>query len=247
VLEAGLGGNYLDWTLVQPRLSATMRVCSYDRAGAGFSARTARARSVANIAEELHELVRAGDVARPFMLVGHSFGGLIGMAYARRYPSDLAGLVLLDSMHPEQFERFAEAGVRLETDPHLVLGRTPAFAATYGLPQELHRLALALALSDTARVFVVRELTLMLDNTRAVRDAGLPHLPSRVLVHGNGEWNDVPPPGRMEEVWRAMQADLARQLGAPPPIVVANSGHQVALDAPGAVVAAVSDLATSLP
>jgi pimeloyl-ACP methyl ester carboxylesterase len=247
VLEAGLGGNFLDWTLVQPKLAMTQRVCSYDRAGAGFSARTTRQRSIANITEELFQLVRQGDVARPFVLVGHSFGGLIAMDYARRYPADVAGLVLLDAMHPDQFDRFAEAGVEIETDPHLVLGHTPAIAATYGLPPSLHELALSLAMGDSARVFVVREMSLMLQDAHAVGEAGFPRLPARVLVHGNGEWNDVPPAGRMEQVWRSLQADTATRLGAPAPIVIAGSGHQIALDAPDAVVAAVTDLIVALP
>ena len=245
VLEAGIGGNYLDWTLVQPRLSAKMRVCSYDRAGAGFSARTARKRTVADINEELFQLVRAGGLARPFVYVGHSFGGLLGLGYARRYPEDVAGLVLVDSMHPAQFERFAAAGIELDTDPHLVLGRTPAFAATYGLPEDLHRRAMSLALADSARVFVVREMTLMVENAHTVADEGFPSLPARVLVHGNDEWEAVPPRGRMEAVWRDLQADMATRLGAPAPTIVPNSGHQIALDAPDAVVAAVTELAAS--
>ena len=239
VLEAGLAGNYLDWTLVQPQLAASTRVCSYDRAGAGYSARTARPRLAAAIAEELHELVRAGGLARPFVLVGHSFGGLIAATYARDYPDDLAALVLLDAMHPAQFDAFAAAGVYVETDPHLVIGRTSGFASTYKLPESLHRLAMDLALTDSARVFVFREMARMIDSAHALGTAPLPHLPARVLVHGNGEWRDVPPAGQMETVWTALQADYAARLGAPPPVVVADSGHQIALDAPDAVVTAV--------
>lgn len=246
MLEAGLGGNFLDWTFVQPALAENHRVCSYDRAGAGFSRRTQRPRTAAIIAEELHELARVAEIPRPFVLLGHSFGGLLAMTYARRYPADVAGLVLLDSMHPDQFERFAAAGVRIETDPHLVLGRTPASAAQYGLPDHLRRLALDLALADSARVFVVREMSLMQDSARALRDLGLPRLPARVLSHGNGEWRDVPPPGRMEAVWAELQADLANRLGAPPPVAIANSGHQLALDAPDAVVAATNALVATI-
>lgn len=247
LLEAGLGGNYLDWTLVQPALSASYRVCSYDRAGAGFSARSARPRTAANIAAELHELVRAAGIARPFVLVGHSFGGLIGATFARSFPQDVAGLVLLDAMHPDQFERFAASGVVIETDPHTVIGRTSVYAAEYGLPEHLRGLARALALNDKARVFVFREMSLMQDSVHDLRGMGLPRLPARVLVHGNDEWRDVPPPGRMEAIWRELQADYAERLGAPPPIVVSQSGHQIALDAPDAVVEAVRGLIATLP
>ena len=239
VLEAGLAGNFLDWSLVQPLLSVSLRVCSYDRAGAGFSGRTARPRTAEAMTAELHALVDAAAVPRPFVLAGHSLGGLLALSYAWRYPADVAGLVLVDAMMPEQFERFAEGGVHLDLDPHMTLGRTPAGAAAYGLPSALRREAVALATADKARVFVVREMTLMVDNARAVALAGLPRLPARVLVHGDREWDSAYPDGRMERIWSEMQARVAGAIGAPPPTVVAGASHQIALDAPDAVVAAV--------
>ena len=243
VLESGMAGNFLDWSLVQPKLAATMRVCSYDRAGAGFSSRTRRPRTIAAITEELHALVRSASVPRPFVLAGHSFGGLLALSYARQFPEDLAGLVLVDSMMPDQFDRFATAGVDLDTDPRMALGRTPAFAAAYGQPAALRAEAIDLATADKARVFVVREMTLMVAGTREVGAAGLPRLPSRVLVHGDHEWDAAYPDGRMERAWTAMQDEVAGRIGAPSPTVVPGSGHQIALDAPDAVVAAVRALA----
>jgi pimeloyl-ACP methyl ester carboxylesterase len=244
LLEAGLGGDYLDWSRVQPLLAARVRVCSYDRAGAGFSARTARPRDAATINDELHALVGAGGVARPFVLVGHSFGGLLSLLYARRYPADVRALVLLDSMHPDQFARFAAAGVVLDQDPHMVIGRTPAAAAGYGQPDEaLRHEAIDLALADKARVFVFREMSEFPASSRELRGAGFPRLPSRVLVHGDNEWNAAYPDGSMERVWTALQAEMAVALGAPAPTRVAGSGHQIALDAPRAVADAVLSVA----
>ena len=243
VLEAGLGGNFLDWSLVQPLLARRHRVCSYDRAGAGFSERTERPRSLANMTEELHLLAAAAGFDHPFLLVGHSFGGLLAMDYARRYPADILGLVLVDSMHPDQFERFANAGVEIATDPHMVLGRTPPAASIYGLPPDLHRLALQLAQADKTRVFIFREMQAIVDNAHALRDEGFPSRPARLLVHGNREWDQPFPDGRMEQAWRAMQGELAASLGAPPPIIVNDSGHQIALDAPQSVVSAIDTLA----
>jgi pimeloyl-ACP methyl ester carboxylesterase len=242
VLEAGLGGNYLDWSLVQPLLAPRHRVCAYDRAGAGFSERTERPRNLDNMTEELHWLVAAAELDRPFLLVGHSFGGLLAMDYARRYPADVSGLVLVDSMHPDQFERFARAGVEVPTDPHMVLGRTPSAASVYGLPPDLHRLALQLAQADKNRVFIFREMRAIVENAHALRDAGYPSLPVRLLVHGNREWDQPFPDGRMEQAWRDMQNELATRLGAPQPVIVNESGHQIALDAPQAVAAAIDAL-----
>ncbi|UDL95642.1 alpha/beta fold hydrolase [Lichenihabitans sp. PAMC28606] len=243
VFEAGLGGNSFDWTFVQARLAATHRACTYDRPGAGWSSRTAQPRDAATMAEELHGAMQKAGVPTPFILVGHSFGGLLSQNYLARFPADVAGLVLVDSMHPQQFERFTDGGVDVPVDPHAVLGHTPAFAATYGLPRSLWPLATRLAGADKARVFIVREMTAMLDIAKAVDGEARPSRPTRILVHGNRDWDQVYPDGRMEALWRAMQDDLATRFGAPPVTVVADSGHQIALDDPAAVVAAVEDVA----
>ena len=75
VLDAGLGGSSLDWTLVQPELATTTRVCTYDRAGMGWSDAGPMPRSPSHIAEELHVLLTNAGVAGPYVLVGHSLGG----------------------------------------------------------------------------------------------------------------------------------------------------------------------------
>ena len=237
VLEAGLAGNFLDWSLVQPQLAKTRKTCAYDRAGMGFSARTQRPRTAANIAEELHLLVEAAGIERPFVLAGHSFGGLMALAYAQHYPAEVAGLVLLDAMHPQQFELFPAGGVVLPLDPNLILGRTSSFAALYGLPEALHPLALQLAGEEKTRIFIIRELKSMVAAAHDVQAQPMPRVPARVLMHGNREWDGPYPDGRMEALWTKMQGELADALGAPAPTVVAGSGHQLALDQPELVAA----------
>jgi pimeloyl-ACP methyl ester carboxylesterase len=158
-------------------------VWSYDRAGAEFSDRTARPRSPANMTEEPQLLAVAAGFDQPFLLIGHSFGtfgGLPALDYARRYPTDVLGLVLVDSMHPEQFERFASEGVEVSSDPHMVLGRTPSAASVYALPPDLYHLALQLAQADKTRVFIFREMQAIVDNAHALRDAGYPSRPARL-------------------------------------------------------------------
>jgi len=96
VLESGIGASSLSWAKVQPAIAEFTRVVSYDRAGLGWSARAELPRSVPAMVDELHLLLSRVDAAPPFILVGHSFGGLLVRAYAGLYPHEVAGLVLLD-------------------------------------------------------------------------------------------------------------------------------------------------------
>lgn len=97
VLDAGLGGASLDWALVQPELAHATTVCSYDRAGMGWSEPGPAQRSPAHIADELHQLLQQGGVAGPYILVGHSLAGKNIRMFAHAYPSEVAGMVLVDA------------------------------------------------------------------------------------------------------------------------------------------------------
>jgi len=107
VIEAGLGSNWLDWQVVQPELARLTRVCSYDRSGLGWSEPRARPRDAEAIAHQLHTLLNEAAVQRPIVLTGHSAGGFYVREYAREFPEDLAGVVLVDSSSPQQFDELS--------------------------------------------------------------------------------------------------------------------------------------------
>jgi pimeloyl-ACP methyl ester carboxylesterase len=97
VFIAGLGDSSDTWEVVQSRLSREFSTFSYDRAGTGRSQSVSGPRSCVDLAEELAELLRTLDVPHPYILAGHSFGGLIARLYASRYPHLVSGLVLIDA------------------------------------------------------------------------------------------------------------------------------------------------------
>ena len=103
VFEAGLAATSLNWTLVQEVLAGDARTWSYDRAGLGWSRRSRGARSLARMTDDLRALTQRLAVPRPFVLVGHSFGTFAVRVYAHRFPEDVAALVLIDPVMPDEF------------------------------------------------------------------------------------------------------------------------------------------------
>jgi pimeloyl-ACP methyl ester carboxylesterase len=97
VFDAGFSDWAPAWAVVQPRIAAFTRACSYDRAGSGFSGPGPMPRTTQRIATELHEALRAGGIAGPYILVGSAFGGDHIRAFADLFPSDVAGLVFVDA------------------------------------------------------------------------------------------------------------------------------------------------------
>ena len=103
IFDAALGGSSLSWSLVHPAVAHVTRACSYDRAGFGWSEAGPLPRTAGRIADELHELLRAASVPPPYILVGHSYGGLVMRIYASRNPNDVTGLVLIEPAVPEEW------------------------------------------------------------------------------------------------------------------------------------------------
>jgi pimeloyl-ACP methyl ester carboxylesterase len=107
VFEAGLDINgSLSWSAVHDVVAQTTRACAYSRAGIMWSDPREGAHNSVSIAQDLHAVLSKGREKPPFVLVGHSFGGLYIVTYTVQFPSDVAGLVLVEASHPEQVQRF---------------------------------------------------------------------------------------------------------------------------------------------
>ena len=108
VLESALAGPSVLWQPMAAKISQFTRVCGYDRVGIGWSDDSAEPRTVDNITADLHLLLASSAEKGPFVFVGHSIGGMFVLDYARRYPGEVSGMVLLDSAHPERFAAGSE-------------------------------------------------------------------------------------------------------------------------------------------
>jgi pimeloyl-ACP methyl ester carboxylesterase len=108
ILEAGNLGMSAHWVRIQQEVARVTRVCSYDRAGMGWSEAGPGSRDARRVAVELHTLLSSAGEAPRYVIAGHSYGGLYVLNYAGQYPAEVSGLVLLDSSHPDQFTRTPE-------------------------------------------------------------------------------------------------------------------------------------------
>ncbi len=244
ILESGLGGNSLDWSRVQPLVARHSRVCSYDRAGYGWSDAAREPRTARQIASELHRLLVYGSVPPPYILVGHSFGGLVVRLFASQHPDETAGIVLVDSSHEEQFERFEAAGIKTPLLP--TGGKFYIFNHSQipeGLPEKIRPVAQELALQSSAVLSLYGELRLMRRSTRQVRASKpLPEVPVVVITRSSDDDEEITEAGRVWALWLKMQVELASQSRLGVLIMADTKDHYVHLRQPRLVAGIIRSL-----
>lgn len=103
LFEAGIAATNLNWHRVQEEVASFTATASYDRSGLGWSSPCRSLRTPGNISFELHTMLEVAGIKPPYILVGHSFGGLVMRRYAAMYPEDVAGVVLVDPMRCEEW------------------------------------------------------------------------------------------------------------------------------------------------
>jgi pimeloyl-ACP methyl ester carboxylesterase len=238
VFDSGLGGSSLDWTLVQPEVASFTRACAYDRAGYAWSDPGPLPRDSEHIVRELEQLLGNGSVAAPYVLVGHSFGGLIVQRFARQHPQKIAGLVLVDATHEDQFRRL-EAAVTPTGHAYRwsLLTVLDSYDPPEGLPEDIRLLAGAFAARAQSIVVVRSELGFLRKGTRAAGD--LPDVPLVVISH-----RVIPPPastreGRLADMWMEMQLELAARTRRSRHVIAATDDHYVHIREPETVINAV--------
>jgi pimeloyl-ACP methyl ester carboxylesterase len=115
ILESMAGSNSMEWGWIQPEVSQFTRVCAYDRAGIRWSDTTGTRRSAQEIVDDLHTLLANAQIEPPYVLVGHSIGGVYARMFEQEYPEEVLGLVLVDSSHPEQVKRYPALRAGMES------------------------------------------------------------------------------------------------------------------------------------
>lgn len=241
VLEAGLGGNSLDWSRVFPQLTSHTRVCAYDRAGYGWSDMGSLPRTGLRSALELHELLEAAGEKPPFVLVGHSYGGFIVRLFASRFPDKVAGVILVDASHERQFQALRKSGMtRRQPGGHPSFG---GVSIPNNLPKSVQAAAKQLGESANAVLTLMSEThTFQLSGNQAQWMGQYFDAPMTVLTRGEAVWGTEHEVEQdMERTWQALQSDLYQRFGSRH-FVVEGAGHYIHLDKPQSVVDAVLDM-----
>jgi pimeloyl-ACP methyl ester carboxylesterase len=223
VLESGAANGADVWERVRPGVEKFARVCAYDRAGVGTSDPVDAPRTVAALAEDLHALLSRAQVPGPYVLVGHSLGGILVRVYASLHPSEVAGVVLVDSAH--------------EDEPDRLVALTPPGALKEMLrqarPEDLVINSGERVDSCTIRT-ILGALNWHADVPLVVLTQGIPYGPDMVAV-----------PSTAPAAYRLhleLQRELARRSPRGRQIIAAGSGHAVHQDRPDLVVNAVREV-----
>lgn len=132
ILESGISASSLNWRRVQSGIAKFTRVCSYDRAGLGWSELCRESCTPSSLAKQLHTLLHNAGIAAPYVLVGHSFGGLIIQAFAHLYPNETAALVLVDPLDPAEWTPITDEQRKIIRHG-IRLSRRGALAARFGV------------------------------------------------------------------------------------------------------------------
>jgi pimeloyl-ACP methyl ester carboxylesterase len=247
ILESGLGDSYISWHKVQPKIARFTRVCSYDRAGLGYSDSSPSPRTSRNIAEELHTLLHNAGISGPLILVGHSMGGFDVRVFASLNRADVAAMVLVDSSHPEQQKRFPAALTNLDAS-WLREQEFLEFTMPFGIPRLLGfcdsdpeaRAAECNFRSVRESVAELKAISTSAAQTAATGSLG--DMPLVVLSHDPNKPQfelpeDLDKP--VNDTWQQMQLELAQLSTASTHVIAKNSGHYIQLDRPELVIEAV--------
>jgi pimeloyl-ACP methyl ester carboxylesterase len=247
ILDSGLGDGFVSWMKVQPQIAKFTRVCSYDRAGLGYSDSSPRPRTSKVMAEELHTLLRNAGISPTYVLVGHSMGGFNVRLFTSLDRGEVAGMVLVDSSHPEQDKRFPQA----LNDMDKTWVREQEFL-TFSMPFGIPRLlgfcgdAAEVRAADCNFHSYREGLTVLKTFSASAAEAAtmgsLGDLPLAILSHDTS----VPVPDLpadlvkpFNDAFEQMQEELTHLSSRGTRTIAKNSSHYIQLDRPDAVVEAI--------
>ena len=258
LLAAGLDDFSIFWSLVQPEIAETTRVCSYDRAGLGWSEPSPNPRTSKAMVAELHELLVNASVHPPYVLVGHSFGGVLTRLYAHKYPDEVLGIVLVDAAPDDLFVRVpfwrnaieGKLGLYSSLAPMSSFGLlafTPESIPNRGMPDDVLAQYRAIAVSTDYFHTGVAENEAFEGNLAEVRNANIDLGEMPLVVISRGYWDTIPGFSEIKNqqawhAWNQMQSDLLSLSSNSRQIIATESEHHIQLQQPELVIESILDV-----
>ncbi|MGC1620861.1 MAG: alpha/beta hydrolase [Candidatus Acidiferrum sp.] len=272
ILDSGLGVPAIGWNTVQSETAKFTRVCSYDRAGYGWSSASSAPRTSMQIVKELHALLEDAHEKGPYILVGHSFGGFNVRVFNGQYPAEVVGMVLVDASHEDQVSRMSPAIQAYMKKSNEDLKRQEKLApllirfgiarfsqrnqgGSPGVSKEFGQEMLYLELQPKFIEAAASEMTLFDESANEVRAAGnLGDKPLIVLTAGKLVPASQLPPGfpkkdfdDFHEIWvNDLQMKEAHLSTRGKRILVADSDHMIPFERPDTIVAAIREVSDAV-
>ncbi|MBZ0298423.1 MAG: alpha/beta hydrolase [Anaerolineae bacterium] len=242
VIDAGWGAWSLEWSRVQAEAAKTTQVCTYDRAGMGYSEAGPLPRNAEQFAKELHTLLERANVTGPYVMAGHSLGGLPVRVFVHNYPTEVAGVVLIDSMSPGQM---TQPPTEIDTQTPSASGGSslPSLAARIGLVRVLAGQLITQTLPPEAQP-AYTAFSVTPRSVQAWTDEGAGLQESLAQADAVKTFGDLPLivlTGVLGEQagWQDWQVELLQLSSNSRQIIVDNSGHNIQIDQPEAAVTAI--------
>lgn len=259
ILEAGAGGcNSLEWSLVQPEVSQFARVCSYDRAGHGWSDESPYPRTSAHMVEELHTLLINAKIPGPYILVGHSFGGNHMRLFANKYPDEVSGVILVDSVHenmwdklpPSPFETL-ECKLRYNNKNIARLASSIGFFRFfYCSPKDYNQFPDSIAKIYSKQHSSTKLITTLFEANRLsseslsqVKGTTLGNKPLTVISAGHEEESITL---EDNQIWNDFQKDLATKSSNSKHLIAQGSDHMITRTDPKIIIKSIFDMMREL-
>ena len=258
ILAAGLDDFSIFWSQVQPEIAKVTRICSYDRAGLGWSEPGSSPRTSGMMVDELHALLINAKVDPPYVLVGHSFGGALMRLYAHNYPDEVAGMVLVDAAPDELFVRVPSWRNAIEGKLGLyrtlaplssfgLLAFTPGSIPNRGMPEDVLAQYRAIAVSTDYFRTGVAENEAFESNLTEVRNANVSLRDMPLILISRGYWDAMSGFSEIEnqqawQAWNEMQSEMLSLSSNSRQIVAIESEHNIQLQQPKLIVDAILEL-----
>ncbi len=212
----------LGWPRVLRQIERTTSIIMHDRAGLGWSSEPSKPRTSAEMARDLRSVLQHARIAPPYVLVGHSIGGFNVRLFASEHPQEVAGMVLVDSSHPEQWRRFSKILPPRSLRESAIIRRLRGWSDPSPTGERIDFTMSAEQIRATGPL-EDKPLIVLSHSPRALRSPGLPEELA----------------AKLEVIWSELQEDLVGLSTRSRHIVASHAGHHIQLDEPQLVVDAI--------